>query len=180
LSDQPTPESTRPQTPQVQPTPAPAAAAPTQTTVPGPATPATATAVEPARPPGSQYFWGTGRRKTSVARVRVRLGEGKFLVNGRDIDKYFSEERDRKDVIAPLRAAGVQTRLDVLVNVRGGGPSGQAGAVVLGIARALRAYDPHLEGQLRDGGYLTRDSRMVERKKYGQSGARRRFQFSKR
>ncbi len=126
------------------------------------------------------YYWGTGRRKTAVARVRIRPGDGKFLVNGREIDAYFPEDRDRKDVTAPLKATSTFGKFDVFANVKGGGPSGQAGAVLLGVARALRKADSTLEHTLRDGGYLTRDSRMVERKKYGQRGARRRFQFSKR
>jgi small subunit ribosomal protein S9 len=115
-----------------------------------------------------------------VARVRIRPGDGKFLINSREIDTYFTEERDRNDVVAPLHATNTTGKFDVFVNVKGGGPSGQAGAVVLGVARALRRADATLEHVLRDGGYLTRDSRMVERKKYGQRGARRRFQFSKR
>lgn len=126
------------------------------------------------------YFWGTGRRKTSVARVRIRPGSGKFLINKREVDAFFCEERDRKDVVAPLVATSTMGKFDVFVNVAGGGTSGQAGAVQLGIARALRDADPTFERALRDDGYLTRDSRMVERKKYGQRGARRRFQFSKR
>lgn len=126
------------------------------------------------------YYWGTGRRKTAVARVRIRPGEGKFLINGREVDQYFAEERDRKDASAPLAATGMIGKFDVFVNMKGGGPSGQAGAVLLGVARALRNADASLEQALRDGGYLTRDSRMVERKKPGQPGARRRFQFSKR
>jgi small subunit ribosomal protein S9 len=126
------------------------------------------------------FHWGTGRRKTAVARVRIRVGDGKFLVNEKEVDTYFSEPRDRKDVRAPLVATGTLGKFDVYVNVNGGGPSGQAGAVLLGIARALCEADQTLEHTLRDGAYMTRDSRMVERKKYGQSGARRRFQFSKR
>jgi len=126
------------------------------------------------------FYWGTGRRKTAVARVRIRPGSGKFLINDREVDNYFTEERDRKDVRAPLVATGTLGKFDVMVNVKGGGLSGQAGAIVLGVARALREADETLEHILREGGYLTRDSRMVERKKYGQAGARRRFQFSKR
>jgi small subunit ribosomal protein S9 len=128
----------------------------------------------------SGFYWGTGRRKTSVARVRLRPGDGKFTINDREVDKYFSEPRDRKDVRAPLVATGTLGKFDVFVNVDGGGVSGQAGAVLLGVARALCEADQTLEHALREGNYLTRDSRMVERKKYGQSGARRRFQFSKR
>jgi small subunit ribosomal protein S9 len=96
------------------------------------------------------------------------------------VDEFFSEERDRGDAVAPLKAAGVDGKFDVVAKVHGGGYMGQAGAVKLGVARALLAYDPSVEQALRDNGYLTRDAREVERKKYGQSGARRRFQFSKR
>lgn len=134
------------------------------------------------------WWWGTGRRKTSVARVRVRPaaeGEGKITIKGekrtiKTIEVYFAEERDRNDCFAPLKATNTFGKLDVIITCSGGGFMGQAGAVKLGIARALRGYDPTLEGILRDNGFLTRDSRDVERKKYGQSGARRRFQFSKR
>ncbi|OHB62670.1 MAG: 30S ribosomal protein S9 [Planctomycetes bacterium RBG_13_60_9] len=126
------------------------------------------------------YWWGTGRRKTSVARVRIRPGSGKLLVNKRDIDDYFKRDQDRKAVTAPLRAVEAEKSFDVFVNVRGGGITGQAGAALLGVARALRNYDENYIGILRDMGHLTRDPRMVERKKPGQSGARRRFQFSKR
>lgn len=126
------------------------------------------------------YYWGTGRRKRAVARVRIRPGDGKFVVNKREVDAYFTEDRDRKDVRAPLIATSAVGKFDIWANVKGGGPTGQTGAVVLGVARALTKADSTLEQALRDGGYLTRDSRMVERKKYGQRGARRRFQFSKR
>lgn len=124
--------------------------------------------------------WGTGRRKTAVARVRVKLGNGKFLVNGRTVEEYFRIERDRQAVEAPLRATNRYGSVDVLVNVSGGGTTGQAGAIVLGIARALEALNPSLHQVLADGGFLTRDSRMVERKKFGFKKARRSFQFSKR
>jgi len=126
------------------------------------------------------YLWGTGRRKSAVARVRIRPGQGVFLINKREIDDYFYEQRDRQAVVAPLEATGNMGKFDVWVSIQGGGFTGQAGAIVLGLARALRAYDPAYEATLRDGGYLTRDSREKERKKYGQRGARRRFQFSKR
>ena len=144
---------------------------------------ATATAAaQPAAkgPDKSGFYWGTGRRKTSVARVRIKSGEGKLLINDRKLEIYFRTDEDRKAVMSPLIAAKVEKSFDVFVNVRGGGTTGQAGATVLGIARALRNYDPSLGQLLRDGGYLTRDPRMVERKKPGQSGARKRFQFSKR
>lgn len=130
--------------------------------------------------PVNGYWWGTGRRKTSIARVRARPGSGKMLINGRETDKYFTEDRDRQAIRAPLSAAQYEGRLDVFVQVSGGGLAGQTGAVVLGLARALKAMDPGLESALRDGGYLTRDARMTERKKYGRRGARRSFQFSKR
>lgn len=131
-------------------------------------------------PDKSGFYWGTGRRKTSVARVRLKPGEGNLLINKRKLDEYFKTEQDRAAVMAPLAAAKTEKSFDVFVNVRGGGTTGQAGATVLGIARALRTYDSSLTQMLRDGGYLTRDPRMVERKKPGQSGARKRFQFSKR
>jgi small subunit ribosomal protein S9 len=138
--------------------------------------------------PRHGWWWGTGRRKTAVARVRLRpaqAGEGKVTIRGesprvRTIEEYFAEERDRSDCYAPLKATNTLGKLDVSIRCSGGGFMGQAGAVKLGIARALRGYDPTLEGILRDNGFLTRDSRDVERKKYGQAGARRRFQFSKR
>jgi small subunit ribosomal protein S9 len=126
------------------------------------------------------YWWGTGRRKTSVARVRIRPGDGKFLVNKRELDDYFRRDQDRKAAAAPLRLVQGEKAFDVFVNVRGGGITGQAGATLLGVARALRSYDENYIGALRDNGLLTRDPRMVERKKPGQAGARRRFQFSKR
>jgi small subunit ribosomal protein S9 len=126
------------------------------------------------------YVWGTGRRKRSVARVRIKPGKGKLLVNKKKVNDYFTRQQDRNAVVAPLKATDKAEAFDVFVNVKGGGTSGQAGATMLGIARALRNYDESLMKPLRDGGYLTRDSRMVERKKPGQRGARRRFQFSKR
>jgi len=126
------------------------------------------------------FYWGTGRRKTSVARVRIKPGEGKLLINKRKLEEYFRSDQDRSAVLAVLAAVKVEKSFDVFVNVRGGGTTGQAGAVVLGIARALKTYDLGLAQVLRDGGYLTRDPRMVERKKPGQAGARKRFQFSKR
>ncbi len=132
------------------------------------------------KPTPGGYYWGTGRRKTAVARVRVRPGSGEFKVNRRDADVYFCREVDRQTIRAPLEAAEMLKKLDVLVNVSGGGTTGQAGAIMLGVARAIHHYDRQFEQALRDGGYLTRDSRRVERKKYGQRGARRRFQFSKR
>jgi small subunit ribosomal protein S9 len=126
------------------------------------------------------WWWGTGRRKTAVARVRLRPGKGIVRINGREIDDYFTEIRDRMDVVAPLKATGMLGKVDVIVKAHGGGFTGQAGAILLGVARALRVYDSTLESVLREHGYLTRDAREVERKKYGLAGARRRFQFSKR
>ncbi len=129
---------------------------------------------------GKVFFLGTGRRKTSVARVRIVAGEGKFIVNDRDANGYFTEVRDQKMVRAPLVAVNLSTSVDVFVNVQGGGFTGQAGAVVQGLGRAIALYDSALRKPINDGGFLTRDSRMKERKKYGLRGARRAFQFSKR
>ena len=143
-----------------------------------PSSPVSATFPEP--DPKKHYFWGTGRRKRAVARVRVRAGDGKFEINKRPLEKYFTEDKDRRDVIAPLKATETFGKVDVFVNVTGGGFTGQAGAIVLGVARALKRANPEYDNALRTGRYLTRDSRMVERKKYGRSGARRSFQFSKR
>jgi small subunit ribosomal protein S9 len=126
------------------------------------------------------FIWGTGRRKTSVARVRIAPGSGKIHVNERELNDYFSREPDRKAIFAPLEAAGIAGKVDVWVNSEGGGTTGQSGAIVMGLARAIVKYDATTEANLRNGGFLTRDSRMKERKKYGQRGARRRFQFSKR
>jgi small subunit ribosomal protein S9 len=123
---------------------------------------------------------GTGRRKTSVARVRLKNGKGDLTINDRALDEYFPTERDRNSVLSPLRATGMEGKVDIWVRVNGGGTTGQAGAILLGIARALQALNPELHGKLSDGGYLTRDGRMVERKKYGYKKARRSFQFSKR
>jgi small subunit ribosomal protein S9 len=127
-----------------------------------------------------QEFLGTGRRKTSVARVRLAGGTGKITVNGRTFENYFPIENLRVLVTQPLQATETAAKFDVRVNVSGGGPTGQAGAVRHGIARALIVADPNLRPALKAQGFLTRDSRMKERKKYGQPGARKRFQFSKR
>jgi len=123
---------------------------------------------------------GTGRRKTSVARVYLREGSGKIKVNGKPFERYFPIEAHRIFVKQPLVVTNTETSFDILINVKGGGISGQAGACRHGIARALVAYDESNRAALRANGYLTRDARMVERKKYGQRGARRKFQFSKR
>ena len=134
----------------------------------------------PSSEPKSGFWWGTGRRKSSVARVRIRPGDGKLLVNKKELKDYFVREQDRTAVMAPLNSVGATKSFDVFINVKGGGTTGQAGASLLGIARALKNYDASMVQALRDGGHLTRDPRMVERKKPGQRGARRRFQFSKR
>jgi small subunit ribosomal protein S9 len=126
------------------------------------------------------FTWGTGRRKTAVARVRIREGTGQFLVNGQDYNIYFPLEVQQIDVKSPLALTEMAGRVDVFVNVRGSGKLSQSGAVLLGLARALKEYRPDLEVALRDSGFLTRDARMVERKKFGHKKARKSFQFSKR
>ena len=131
-------------------------------------------------PQGAQYVWGTGRRKRAVARVRIRPGSGKILINKRQVAEFFPAEQDQNSVVAPLQVVNMLTSWDVWANVGGGGTTGQAGAVEMGLARALFRAMPELEHDLRDSRLLTRDARMKERKKYGQRGARRRFQFSKR
>lgn len=136
---------------------------------------------ESAKPDKGGFIWGTGRRKTGVARVRIKPGDGKFTINGkRDVDEFFSEPQHRAACRAPLKETQTEGKIDVHVAVHGGGITGQAEAILLGLARALKNYDPTLEEILRDRGFLTRDPRKVERKKYGQPGARRKFQFSKR
>jgi len=124
--------------------------------------------------------WGTGRRKSSVARVRVKAGTGRILVNGREYKEFFPSLQYQVMVVAPLTATGTASRVDILASISGGGLTGQAGALSLGIARALIKMDPSTEEALRDKRLLTRDARMKERKKYGLHGARRGFQFSKR
>ena len=125
-------------------------------------------------------FLGTGRRKTAVARVRLATGSGKITVNGRAFDVYFPLDTLRSTASQPLTVTATGDKLDVRVNVTGGGPNGQAGAVRHGISRALLKFDATLRPALKAEGFLTRDPRMRERKKYGQPGARKRFQFSKR
>src|SRR5882724_7635095 len=125
-------------------------------------------------------FLGTGRRKTAVARVRLATGSGKITVNGRAFENYFPTDTLRMQVVQPLTATGTQARFDIHINVQGGGPNGQAGAVRHGIARALLETDANLRPTLKSEGLLTRDPRERERKKYGQPGARKRFQYSKR
>lgn len=123
---------------------------------------------------------GTGRRKTAVARVRVKAGSGSLTINGLALDEYLRVERDRQMVEAPLKATETFGKVDVWVRVNGGGTTGQTGAIVLGIARALEAYNSQFHETLAAGRFLTRDSRMVERKKFGYKKARKSFQFSKR
>jgi small subunit ribosomal protein S9 len=140
------------------------------------------------------FHLGTGRRKTSVARVRLSEGTGQISINGRGLEQFFTEDKDRNAVTGPLELVEMRSRLDVVASVRGGGITGQAGAVSQGLARALKDMfglqtEETVDGQepsggmakkLRDSGYLTRDGRMKERKKYGRKGARKSFQFSKR
>jgi small subunit ribosomal protein S9 len=134
------------------------------------------------------WWWGTGRRKAAVARIRMKPADAEKATvtveapNGKvkTIEQFFSEERDRTDAVAPLKMNGLMGRVQVICKVHGGGFMGQAAAIKLAIARAVLDYDPSFEETLRDAGMLTRDARKVERKKYGQAGARRRFQFSKR
>ncbi len=125
-------------------------------------------------------FWGTGRRKTSVARVRITPGVGKISINGRSIEDYFTTDQMRSNAVSPLEKLDAKTKFDVRINVTGGGLNGQSGAVRHGIARALLTYDDTYRPLLKAEGYLTRDPRAKERKKYGQPKARKRFQFSKR
>ena len=128
----------------------------------------------------STEFLGTGRRKTAVARVRLATGSGKITINGRAFENYFPTDALRMQVTQPLVATGTQARFDIRISVQGGGPNGQAGAVRHGIARALLENDANLRPTLKTEGLLTRDPRKRERKKYGQPGARKRFQYSKR
>lgn len=127
-----------------------------------------------------EFYWGTGRRKTAVARVRICEGSGSIIVNGKTFDTYFKTVQDQLDVQTPLDVTGTREKYDMYVNVRGGGTSGQAGAIRLGLSRALIKYDVNFEEVLRENNFLTRDARMKERKKYGRAGARKSFQFSKR
>ncbi len=134
----------------------------------------------PAPTNGSGPFYGTGRRKTSVARVFLRPGSGQLRVNGRPLDEFFTVPAWRKEARSPLAFLGVAEQYDAEITVKGGGPNGQAGAVRLGLARAVSLANPTLRVKLRQTGYLTRNPRMKERKKYGQKGARKRFQWTKR
>lgn len=124
--------------------------------------------------------WGLGRRKSSVARVRLLPGAGGYVVNGKPMTEYFPTHEMQRRALAPLKATQNEATYDIFCTVSGGGPVGQAGAVMLGVARALKVLNPALDAVLRTEGHLTRDSRMKERKKYGRRGARRGFQFSKR
>ena len=125
-------------------------------------------------------YYGTGRRKTSTARVHLRQGTGQITVNHRPLDQYFGNEVLKMIIKQPLSMTETNDKFDILVTVDGGGPSGQAGAIRHGISRALQVYNAELRKRLKKAGLLTRDPRMKERKKYGQKGARARFQFSKR
>jgi small subunit ribosomal protein S9 len=125
-------------------------------------------------------YYGTGRRKTSTARVYLRSGAGDFKINRKPFEQYFPNETLRMIIRQPLQLTETVTKFDVLINVRGGGPAGQAGAIRHGITRALLEYDADLRPALKQAGLITRDPRIKERKKYGQKGARKRFQFSKR
>ena len=125
-------------------------------------------------------YYGTGRRKSSTARVYMRPGTGRIIVNKREVDVYFPRESLRMDLRQPLAITETLGEFDILVNVTGGGHTGQAGAIRLGISRALLVFNPEFRPVLKAQGFMTRDARKVERKKYGQPGARRRFQFSKR
>jgi small subunit ribosomal protein S9 len=126
------------------------------------------------------YVWATGRRKTAVARVRLKGGSGKIVVNERGFEEYFTTLSERRRVLAPLALVNAEKSFDVFINTHGGGPDGQSGAISMGLARALVKSNPDHERPLRDAKFLTRDSREKERKKYGRRGARRSFQFSKR
>jgi small subunit ribosomal protein S9 len=151
------------------------------TTTPPTTTPAPTVEREAAPPPADGIYRATGRRKSAVARVRMKPGTGEFIINKkRSIDAYFGREQDRLHAQSALRITGTNKKYDVLVNTHGGGSHGQAGAIRLGIARAIIMAEPQHYQTLKDGGFLTRDSREVERKKPGKAGARRSFQFSKR
>ncbi|MBI5363041.1 MAG: 30S ribosomal protein S9 [Planctomycetes bacterium] len=128
----------------------------------------------------AQITWGLGRRKSSVARIRLKSGAGGFVVNGRDAKAFFTTVQSQMRLLAPLKLTGTEGTYDVFCQVDGGGPTGQSDAIALGVARALKKINPGFDDVLRANGLLTRDSRMKERKKYGRRGARRGFQFSKR
>lgn len=138
------------------------------------------TAMSTRGPDAQGWYWGTGRRKTACARVRLKAGSGTFTVNEKPLEVFFTEERDLRNILSLLEKTNTKGSLDIRVNTLGGGFTGQAGAIILGLGRALINYDSNFFPILREAGALTRDDRKVERKKYGQAGARRRFQFSKR
>lgn len=121
-----------------------------------------------------------GRRKRAVARLRMLTGKGKIMVNGRPFEKYFGRDSLKQIIVQPLELCGAAGHFDIRINVNGGGLAGQAGAIRLAVARALEKYDPELRRKLKKAGFLTRDARIIERKKYGLAGARRAYQFSKR
>ncbi|HYH01332.1 MAG TPA: 30S ribosomal protein S9 [Terriglobales bacterium] len=125
-------------------------------------------------------YYGTGRRKSSVARIFLRPGTGEFKVNGKNFDEYFVTDAQRIEAKQPLVASETSNTFNIIANVSGGGVNGQSGAVKMGIARALLEFNPELRSKLKSAGFLSRDARQKERKKYGQKGARKRFQFSKR
>ena len=127
-----------------------------------------------------KFYYATGRRKTSAARVFLKPGAGKIVINGKEVATYLSRPTSRMVIVQPFGVTANDNKFDVFVTVRGGGESGQAGAIRHGISRALVAFDETLRGSLKKAGFLTRDPRMVERKKYGRAGARRRYQYSKR
>jgi len=129
---------------------------------------------------GAKQFYGTGRRREAIARVYIKAGAAKFTVNGRPVEDYFRNVAWHTAAVEPLKFTQMLDQLDVRAQVKGGGVGGQAGAVRMGLSRALSLLNPELRPSLRKNGFLTRDPRMKERKKYGQKGARRRFQFSKR
>jgi len=129
---------------------------------------------------GTKRYYATGKRKSAIARVWIKEGSGSILVNKKPMDEYFSVEMARKLVSQPIQLTEMDNKLDVMVTVAGGGVTGQAGAVKHGITKALLEYNPDFRPVLKKAGFITRDSRVKERKKYGQRGARARFQFSKR
>ncbi len=127
-----------------------------------------------------KQFWGTGRRKTSVASVRITPGKGEFVINDKDVDQFIDLQSNKEKILKPLVVTELKGQYNIVANVKGGGLTGQTGAIQLGLARAIIEMDPELKQQLKDADLLTRDSRMVERKKYGRKKARKKFQFSKR
>jgi small subunit ribosomal protein S9 len=173
----PQPEATEPEAAASEPGAEPAVEA-----IPEPAAEAPVTEPQPEAvvPANGGPFYGTGRRKTSVARVYLRPGSGELRVNGVPLDRFFTVPAWRKAAREALLFLNVASQYDAEITVRGGGPAGQAGAVRLGVARALAQATPALRPRLRQNGFLTRDPRMKERKKYGQKGARKRFQWTKR